>query len=707
MKYNIFKSLLACGALMAFASCSENSWNEDYLDGFETPSVYLDKQSAKYELVAKDYKAIASLQENIDKATAAGVLAELEAVGANGYFNDAISPAEYLPPFLNSVKANTNYPLYYLNPKSSLIVTFKSGAAQPAEVTDIEKAPAYTVSTADYQAVWGSDEDYAESFSPSRQPAKFVPDMLDAAYPAATDGAFAYVTYNMASQDPVFGGSAPEVPPFEMTNVVSSIELTKSYTVKGEVTGLCAQGMMVTDLSGTIFVYKGSEFDLASYAIGDQVTVDGKGGSYSGGIQLGSVTIVKEGKVAEPYSYPSVTPLTDAEWEADYAIFKQSNVDKKGSFPIYAEVDAEITTSEKNDKGAIYLNYKVGSSKVAGAIYQATDDQMKALTVGKKCRLAGYLMSCSTSGDGRMNMLLVSVDGVPEFGASKAKAPVMKVASVNSEEESAVYSFTDGKWAPAKNVVVVQASDYAAMGVSNFSSSNVGEYLPTFLKDAFPYAAKDDVKYVVCKYYDSANKVTVPQHCERAVYDGEAWTVNTIQTLSDKFALNGSTWVYDPSVTIDLPRDGKPQFSKDFYQACVNWVYENIDVPEFGAEDIKSGKGYVTSYGNNEYYSGASAYQCNVDLRAGEAKKQCPKGWEGMSDEEIVAEMKVHFEKQVCPAVLHELYPDQMPGNGVDLYYYINFVAYDGSDNNNYTATYLVTAKGEFKYESCTWNDAK
>ena len=69
--------------------------------------------------------------------------------------------------------------------------------------------------------------------------------------------------------------------------------------------------------------------------------------------------------------------------------------------------------------------------------------------------------------------------------------------------------------------------------------------------------------------------------------------------------------------------------------------------------------------------------------------------------------MKVHFEKQVCPAVLHELYPDQMPGNGVDLYYYINFVAYDGSDNNNYTATYLVTAKGEFKYESCTWNDAK
>ncbi len=41
MKYNIFKSLLACGALMAFASCSENSWNEDYLDGFELSLIHI------------------------------------------------------------------------------------------------------------------------------------------------------------------------------------------------------------------------------------------------------------------------------------------------------------------------------------------------------------------------------------------------------------------------------------------------------------------------------------------------------------------------------------------------------------------------------------------------------------------------------------------------------------------------------------------
>ncbi|TFU93119.1 hypothetical protein E4T81_09145 [Barnesiella sp. WM24] len=710
MRYNIFKSLLACGALMAFASCSENSWNDEYLDDFETetPSVYPDKQSAEYELLAKDYKTIASLQENIDKATAAGVLEQLEAVGANGYFNDAISPAEYLPAFLNSVKANTNYPLYYLNPKSSLRVIFKSGAAQPAEVTDIEKAPAYTVTTADYQSVWGSDEDYAESFAPSRKPAKFVPAMLSAAYPNAAEGDFAYVTYNMASQDPVFGGSAPAGPAFEQTSVAATVELTKTYTISGIVTGLCAQGLMITDLSGTVFVYKGSSFDISAYSINEQLTVTGKGAQYSGGMQISSPEFESAGIAADPYVYPSVTPLTDAEWEADFAVFKAANQAKEGAFPIYAEVDVEITKSEKNDKGSIYLNYKVGSSLVEGAIYQATDAQMNALTVGKKCRLAGYLMSCSTSGNGRLNMLLVSVDGVPEFGGSAAKAPVRKVATLASEVESEVYAYNGSAWTPAENVVVVQASDYAAMGVSNFSSSNVATYVPEFLKQEFPYASADDVKYVVCKYYDSSSKETIAQHCERAVFDGTVWTVNTIETLSDKFALNGSTWVYDPSVTIDLPRNGKPQISVDFYQACVNWVYNNIDVPQFGSEDIKSGKGYVTSYGNNEYYSGASAYQCDVDLRPSEAKKQCPAGWEGKSDEQILADMKSHFEKEVCPAVLHELYPDQMPGNGVDLYYYINFIGYTVEDGNvEYTATYLVTAKGEFKYISCTWNDAE
>lgn len=37
MKNHIAKSLIAGAAVLALAACDYNSWNEDYLDGFETP----------------------------------------------------------------------------------------------------------------------------------------------------------------------------------------------------------------------------------------------------------------------------------------------------------------------------------------------------------------------------------------------------------------------------------------------------------------------------------------------------------------------------------------------------------------------------------------------------------------------------------------------------------------------------------------------
>ena len=40
MKYNIFNGLIACGAIAVLASCSENSWNNEYLDDFKAPDAY-------------------------------------------------------------------------------------------------------------------------------------------------------------------------------------------------------------------------------------------------------------------------------------------------------------------------------------------------------------------------------------------------------------------------------------------------------------------------------------------------------------------------------------------------------------------------------------------------------------------------------------------------------------------------------------------
>ncbi len=164
-----------------------------------------------------------------------------------------------------------------------------------------------------------------------------------------------------------------------------------------------------------------------------------------------------------------------------------------------------------------------------------------------------------------------------------------------------------------------------------------------------------------------------------------------------------SNWVYDPSIYINLP-GGKNSTSAPFWQACVDWVYEHVDVPEFGSTDIKSGKGYVTSYGNNDYYTGASAYQGNVDLRPGSARAQVPSVYGEMSDEQVVATLKHNFEEIVLPAVLAEMYPDAQPGKGVDQYYIISFVMYNGSSHDE-VIRYLVTAPGTFKFVDCTWNE--
>ena len=54
MKHNIFKGLLACGAMLALAGCSENAWNDEYLDGFEVPPVDDRIEELTYELTADE-----------------------------------------------------------------------------------------------------------------------------------------------------------------------------------------------------------------------------------------------------------------------------------------------------------------------------------------------------------------------------------------------------------------------------------------------------------------------------------------------------------------------------------------------------------------------------------------------------------------------------------------------------------------------------
>lgn len=152
--------------------------------------------------------------------------------------------------------------------------------------------------------------------------------------------------------------------------------------------------------------------------------------------------------------------------------------------------------------------------------------------------------------------------------------------------------------------------------------------------------------------------------------------------------------MYDPNVTITLPAGKGIEISTLYYQTCVDWVKTNIDQP--------TGATYVTSYGNNEYYSGTSAYQGNVDLRPSAAKAQYAAGYANMTDAQIVDTMKKRFETETMPAALAILHPDADVIPGMEVLFTINFSAYDGT-TTAYIIVYKVVGKGKFEFVKCDW----
>lgn len=164
--------------------------------------------------------------------------------------------------------------------------------------------------------------------------------------------------------------------------------------------------------------------------------------------------------------------------------------------------------------------------------------------------------------------------------------------------------------------------------------------------------------------------------------------------------------MYDPTIYIEYPADRSNAESKAFYNACVQWVWNNIDVAELGMNPDKStiGQGYVDSRDNQEYYGGASAYYNNYDNRITTLKRQFGDNFNafygGLNDEEILALTQTRFCKQVARGAMETLFPDAMPGTQVDQYYSITFLQYNPSQN--VTIRYVVTAPGKFEFVDVT-----
>lgn len=682
MKRYIKNSLLLGALAVSVASCSENSWN-DQLDGFNPNPGFTDVKSLDYTLTAADYKALADNATN--KKLAEGDAANaLKSVGTLGYFNQQISPDQYMPALLRDEK----FKYFGLSEGSAINITYQIAQNLPEKMVQMNAANEYTVTEADYQKVYGSEENFAETFCPKYSAAANLPKILATAYPTAVSGTYAVIGYNNSTLDPTF----QEAPKFAETSVLGNLTVGAEVDAKGYVTGICSRGFILTDKGGSILVYVASGFVQNDWKVGDQVSVKGKVSAYNNGFQIDGATasVVKEG--TGKYTYPAPIKYTGA--QIDEAIQTTDNFGAK-----YCEFTgtAAITT---NSSGSTYYNINIeGATTATGSVYQISDAMKATLVDGVKYTFRGYFCSISKSGTPKVpkffNVLLTSA--TPVTAAAPMRAVTRAGSQVPTTFTYSVYKFDGSKWAVASDVTILQPADYADMGAkSDLSGDKPATYIPAYMANTFPYGAKDAVKYVMYKYYNGKASVL---RCEEYTNNGSQW-VNSVSnggviTETKQFVFKPQGWVMDPSVMITLPAVKGDPTSAKFYQACVDYVKNNVS----------GGAAYISSYGNNDYYTGASAYQCNVDLRASAARTQNPTAYpEQMSDEEVVKTMKKRWENEVCPAVLAQWYPNIAPVPGLDVTVTVNFSVYTGT-TAAYTIVYKVTGKAQFEMVNCTWNN--
>ncbi len=669
-----YNGLLACalGATAMLTACSENSWN-DVLGGFKTPTIGTSDAIA-YTLTDADYSAIASNATNKAIAEIDGEADALKAIGTAKSFADNIQARKYLPAFLSS----TSFPYYTLNDGSSVKVSFNTAADVNPTVQAINAGTLeYDVTEADYKAAWESDDNFVNAFAPVTPATSYLPGYLKTAFPDAEAGAYAAVSYNWSAQNPVFGTAGGGEQGFKLSNVLGGVSLDQQVSVQGVVTAMCTRGFILTDKGGSILVY-GADFDENSVSMYDYVNVSGTVSSYGTAFQIALASATVEVAGSGEYTYPAPVSLTPD-------LIKSVCDRTADETAFYAEADATLGIS-----GNYYNLYVDGLEGYDLSAYYTLDYYKDIMEDGEKMHIKGYVIG--KSGSSHCNIVITEVSSPTRARRAPAADPV-------TEKRVALYRFNGAAWQAASDVWMLQPSDYTALGQSyaNLSGTGPQDLLPRYLKMQFPFAAEEDAKTVCYYYYDSSAKASTYRAMQFDLAGGE-WVRNAGE-VTEQFSRTNGVWQYNPSIVLNLPSD-KSAFCVEFYQACVDYVFETQCVP-LGDDNIKSGKYWVTSYGNNEYWSGTSAYQTNVDIRPAAARAQYPAGFEGMTDEEVQEFIITNFHDHTLPYVLAKYYPDFGPIDGIDVTLTVNYGTYDGGRAEQ-QVVYRVLAPGKYERISST-----
>ena len=693
MNKNIFSKIaLMAGVALMGVGCQTDYFNETFLPGYENGGAITDAKNFELVLSADDYAAIAKNNANKAIAEEAGeeATAALAAIGKNKYFANQDEAAAYLPAWLSA-----SYPTY--DDGSMALITYTMALDVPEDVQLMNAATEYTLTEDDYKAIWGSEEDYATALTPK------TVNKLKSVIPVADDaraGEYVVVTYNYSNEEPATEEpetpetpDQPEAPAY--TSVLGTAVLNDVVEVKGYISAVSTQGPILTDNTGSILLYKYTDL-----AIGDEVTVNGTIGAYNCGYQFdyskGGVTVEKTGTTT--VTYPE--PLNITGEYADELL--TTRVEDEMCY--FAKMTGVLSISTNSDGTKTYYNFNINGAETAvGSLYNPSEEILAQLVDGVEYTLYGYFTSISkASGAPKyINIIVTSVE--------PAAASISTLAlKVKSEKQYAYFKF-NGTGYEAADVVAIQPADYTAMGQNygNFTNPAQDDFLPLFLGQKYPYAQVDDKVYVGYRCYaGGATSCKVDEY----VFNG-TWTKTAyFAEKQDQFRKAEGVWNVDRTLELDYTNTSSAD-TKAFYQYCVNWVYDFKDVPmgapardnagEIISTDIvtingekPAGNYWVSNYGNNEFYTGSSAYYGNVDWRPSAVKSGfAAAGMGDLTDDEILAKLKENT-AEVYAEVLGYMYPEMTP----EQYKKVVIKVYCYGPNKNYSFTFDVVEAGKFAY---------
>ena len=212
---------------------------------------------------------------------------------------------------------------------------------------------------------------------------------------------------------------------FQMTSVLGSAVLGETYNVGGVVTAICARGIVVTDNSGSLFVYSAS-FPYTDYAIGDQVSFTGTVGEYGTGLQFdgNAVEIVKWDNVA--YTYPAPTTI-------DWASAVARSASERA---YYTTMEGTLSISDK------YYNVELGIENVQGSIYYATDEVKAKMANGQNVKLKGYFISVSSGKYANLIVTEVVAEGDEKPVEVEKVANIAEFIEKGLADESTIFEIT-------------------------------------------------------------------------------------------------------------------------------------------------------------------------------------------------------------------------------------------------------------------------